>query len=102
MDRTGNNFAKTHSFSFGVSRETMKKIYIDEIFKKAQTEALPGPQYTLNSSFGPKVGERYSMRPKNDPFEQHLEKQKKLPGPGAYIQRYDLSGKVNLNSRISN
>ena len=83
MDRTGNNFAKTHSFSFGVSRETMKKIYIDEIFKKAQTEALPGPQYTLNSSFGPKVGERYSMRPKNDPFEQ-------------------LSGKVHLNSRISN
>jgi hypothetical protein len=53
----------------------MKKIYIDEILKKGKTEVEPGPdKYTLNSSFGPKVGERYSMRPKNDPFVLHLEK----------------------------
>lgn len=75
MDRTGNNFAKTSSFSFGVSRATMKKIYIDEIMKRGETTLEPGPdKYTLNSSFGPKNGERYSMRPKNDPFALHLEK----------------------------
>jgi len=53
----------------------MNKIYIDEIFKKGKTHVEPGPDsYTLNSSFGPKIGERYSMRPKNDPFVLHLEK----------------------------
>lgn len=103
VDRTGNNFAKSHNLSFGVSRETMKKIYIDEILKKGTTEVEPGPdKYTLDSSFGPKVGERYSMRPKNDPFVLHLEKQKKLPGPGAYLSNYDMAGKVHLNSRLAN
>jgi hypothetical protein len=64
----------------------MKKIYIDEIMKKGKVETEPGPdRYNLESSFGPKVGERCSMRPKNDPFVLHLEKQKKLPGPGTYI-----------------
>jgi len=53
----------------------MKKIYIDEIMKRGETTLEPGPdKYTLNSSFGPKNGERYSMRPKNDPFALHLEK----------------------------
>lgn len=81
----------------------MKKIYIDEILKKGKTEVEPGPdKYTLDSSFGPKVGERYSMRPKNDPFVLHLEKQKKLPGPGAYLSNYDMAGKVHLNSRLAN
>ena len=60
-------------YSFGVSRATMKKVYIDEIMKKGNEEKEPGPDaYNLDSSFGPKVGQRYSMRPKNDPFVLHL------------------------------
>lgn len=81
----------------------MKKVYIDEIMKKGNEEKEPGPDsYTLDSSFGPKVGQRYSMRPKNDPFVLHLEKQKKLPGPGSYLEKIDLSGKAHLNSRLVN
>ncbi len=56
VDRNGRNFAKTHRYTFGVSRSTMKKVYIDEILKKA-SDLEPGPGvYNLHPSFGPKVG----------------------------------------------
>jgi hypothetical protein len=42
LDRHSNAFSKTFSFSFGVSRAEMKKIYVDEILKKGDTN-LPGP-----------------------------------------------------------
>lgn len=46
----------------------MKKVYIDEIMKKAD-DLEPGPdRYNLKHSFGPKVGAHYSFRPNNDPF----------------------------------
>jgi hypothetical protein len=46
----------------------MKKVYIDEIMKKA-ADLEPGPdRYNLHNSFGPKVGAHYSFRPNNDPF----------------------------------
>jgi len=65
----------------------MKKLHVDEIIKKGVTSQTPGPdRYTLDVGFGPlvKSATRYSMRPKNDMFALHLEKQKKLPGPGRY------------------
>lgn len=60
----------------------MKKIYVDEILQNK--EATPAPtNYNLQSSFGTGgEGSRYSMRPKLNLFEQHLAKQKNLPGPG--------------------
>lgn len=42
------------------------------------------------------------MRPKNDPFVLHLDKAKKLPGPGNYFNTVDLAGKAQINSRLKN
>ena len=66
----------------------MKKLYVDEILKKGDHKE-PGPaSYEKPVGFGagaPAHGAaRYSMRPKDTSFEQHLGKQGKLPGPGAY------------------
>ena len=45
----------------------MNKLYVDEILKNASNQS-PGPdRYNLETGFGGKLGERYSMRPKNDP-----------------------------------
>ena len=40
IDATKN---KTFSYSFGVSRSAMKKLHVDEILKKGDTN-LPGPE----------------------------------------------------------
>lgn len=84
----------------------MKKVYVDEILKKGRDASTPGPdKYTLEEGFGSgskKAGSRYSFRPKNDMFMLHLEKQKKLPGPGNYISSVDLAGRANLNSKLMN
>lgn len=64
-------------YSFGVSRTQMKKLYVDEILNAGKTNNGPSPSsYTLPQGFGsPKNnGALYSMRPKNDPFVQKLEK----------------------------
>lgn len=91
-------------YSFGVSRTSMKKLYVDDIIKQGKDNSSPGPdKYTMEQGFGTeKTGSRYSMRPKNDLFELHLEKSKKLPGPGNYIGSVDLAGKAQLNSRLQN
>jgi len=70
-DRKGNAFTKTQKYSFGVSRDTMKKIHVDEILNSKETKPAP-TAYTLDSSFG--TGNRYTMRPKIDLFELHLKK----------------------------
>jgi hypothetical protein len=75
----------------------MKKLYVDEIMKKGD-EKTPGPaNYEKKAGFGkdaPAHGAaRYSFRPLNDPFVQHLGKQKKLPGPGQYSANEHLAGK---------
>ena len=72
----------------------MIKLYVDEIIKK-KDQNEPGPaNYTHQQSFGSiKGGERYSVRPKNDLFVNHLERQKKLPGPGSYLDSVNLAGK---------
>ena len=47
---------RTASFSFGVSRQAMKKIHVDEILKK-RDENLPGPdKYGKRDLFGGKQG----------------------------------------------
>ena len=68
----------------------MKKIHVDEIFKK-KDENLPGPdKYKMKQLFGSKQGDlegsslQYSMRRKLDHFAVRLEKEKKRPGPGSY------------------
>lgn len=79
----------------------MKKLYVDEILSAGKVNNEPGPQnYTLSPGFGQTKnnGSLYSIRPKNDPFVLHLEKAKKLPGPGNYFNSVDLSGKSQMNS----
>ena len=77
----------------------MKKVYVDEILKNPAL--TPGPdRYNHENGFGLQKGaNRYSMRPLNDPFVQHLEKSKKLPGPGLYHSSVDMAGKAQLNSK---
>lgn len=42
-----------NSFSFGVSRQSMKKVYIQEIERQAELEKLPGPgKYQIKDTFG--------------------------------------------------
>lgn len=83
---------KTYSYRFGVSRECMKKIHVDEILKKKE-ENLPGPdRYEKKHLFGGTQGTNYSVRKKIMDFEQHLDKQKKLPGPGYYEQNNLVGG----------
>ena len=65
----------------------MKRIYVDDILEKKTTN-LPGPgTYTSRAGFGNNAAyvARYSMRPKNDPFELTLKREKNLPGPGSYL-----------------
>ena len=51
------------SFSFGVSREHMKKIYLQAIEKAGVEDPLPGPgNYKLPEMFG-KAGIAFSLRP---------------------------------------
>ena len=93
-------------YSFGVSRDSMNKLYVDDIAKTGRDQPQPGPdKYNMEEGFGtdkPKSGSRYSMRPKNDPFLHHLQKQKKLPGPGFYFDSVDLAGKAQLNTKLQN
>lgn len=103
-DRQGNDFGQTMRYSFGVSRDQMKKTYVDEIHKQGRDSPSPGPdRYTAEPGFGTaKSGSRYSMRPKNDLFTLHLEKSKKLPGPGSYHDSVNLAGKAQLCSKLNN
>ena len=63
-------------YSFGVSRDSMKKLYVDDITHSAKKNITPGPdKYTLEERFGTqKSGSRYTMRPKIDLFALSLEK----------------------------
>ena len=69
LDRNGNYMGRTNRYSFGVSRDQMKKLHVDEINKSGLDSPQPGPgYYTLSPSLGPdsKSGLRYSMAPKSD------------------------------------
>jgi len=83
----------------------MKKVYIDEIMNAGKVNSEPGPDsYSMPPAFGQAKnnGSCYSMRPTNDPFIRHLDKAKKLPGPGNYFDSVNLAGKAQMNSRLSN
>jgi len=106
-DAIDNVKMRTFSYSFGVSRQNMKKIHVDEIFKK-KSENLPGPdKYPMKPLFGAKQGElegssqQYSMRRKLDHFAVHLGKEKKRPGPGHYAQSNLVGGGIS-NSVMKN
>lgn len=89
---------RTFSYSFGVSRGTMKKIHVDEILKK-RDENLPGPdRYEKKHLFGSNQGLNYSMRKNLGHFDMHLDKERKLPGPG-YYEKKELVG-TSLNSSV--
>jgi hypothetical protein len=102
-DNRGNAFSKTQQYSFGVSRQAMKKLYVDEIMN-TQQNGEPGPaNYEKTPGFGnasKSSAARYSMRPKNDLFINHLSKQKKLPGPGNYYETVNLAGKQPASSKM--
>lgn len=80
----------------------MKKLYVDEILKAPVQSVTPGPDsYEKEAGFGlQKGGNRYSMRPLYEHTTNHLEKSKKLPGPGFYHESVDLAGKVNRHSKL--
>lgn len=105
VDRNGCYFGQTTKYSFGVSRGSMKKVYVDEILKSGRDNNEPGPHnYTMSPGFGLSKGNGslYSMRPKNDPMVLHLQKAAKLPGPGTYVDSVDLAGKAQLSSKLHN
>ena len=75
LDNKGAGFAQTSKFSFGVSRDNMKKLYVDEILKSGRDNKEPGPaNYPQSPGFGDKKnnGSLYSFRAKNDPMVPHL------------------------------
>lgn len=105
IDRSASYFGQTRRYSFGVSRDTMKKVYVDEILKSGRVNNEPGPSnYTLTPGFGQSKnnGSLYSFRPLNDPMVSHLSRAAKLPGPGSYQKSIDLAGNAQLNSKLQN
>ena len=55
IDRHGNFLGQTTRFTFGVSRNSMKKVYVDEILKSGKELNEPGPSnYTMSPGFGQK------------------------------------------------
>lgn len=74
----------------------MQRKFVDDILKHKNGIALPGPaSYSAKPGFGPDALpiSRYSIKPRNDPFDIVLKRQKKLPGPGSYLHSVDLAGK---------
>lgn len=92
-----NAFSKTFSYSFGVSRQQMKKIHVDEILKKKE-ENLPGPgNYQHKQIISATDSIHYSLRPKHNDIT--LKRAKGLPGPG-YYHADNLTGVKPTNSKM--
>jgi len=105
-DTFGPTSPKANSqYSFGVGRDDMKRIYVDEI-KKHGDKALPGPgKYEHKKTFGatPGVGQgglAYSMASNLETDNQALGRSGKLPGPGSY-NALNITGNVLINSKIN-
>lgn len=101
-DARSNSLAHTHSYSFGVSRTNMKKLYVEEILRNSnKNESTPGPgKYESPVKVGC-IKDSYSMRQKLDLFAVKLKKSNKLPGPGSYTQ-LDLTGRLQNDSKVPN
>lgn len=99
--RIGDTFGPTSSrynrqYSFGVGRDNMKKLYIDDIKSKGD-KSLPGPgKYETAKTFGEK-GLNYSMAAILPTEKQTLGKSAKLPGPGSYAFP-EVVGRIQGNS----
>lgn len=78
------NKNKTQTYSFGVGRDNMKKLYVDEVMLNKNNTGHPtGPgSYEFKNGFGGKNNSQYSMRKRLYMDELSLDKSKKLPGPG--------------------
>lgn len=74
---------KSRAFSFGLSREHFKKVYIKE---NPQADAsVPGPgQYDHNATIKQMHGVMYSLRPKTTKDSSFQNFTKGFPGPGTY------------------
>ena len=82
---------KNQNYSFGVGRNYMRKIYVDDIKSKGDVNN-PGPgKYEHTKKTGAE-GQNYSFAARLPHGEQALARSKKLPGPGSYIND-DLTGK---------
>lgn len=70
----------------------MNKIHVDDILLSKKNSAEVGPgRYEPSKTFG-NNGLFYSMKMKDRYPELHLDKSKKLPGPGFY-QHPEILGK---------
>ncbi len=100
-----------NAFSFGVSRDNMKKIHIQAIEKVAM-EKLPAPNaYSIPSTFG-KVGPHYSLRADTSRTESRkvflnifivtrfIQKKGMEPGPGNY-EKIEVVGTLNPSKLTS-
>jgi hypothetical protein len=94
---------KTQTYSFGVGRENMKKLYVEEILQnKNNIGRNPGAgQYEAKDGFGGGNDTQYSMRKRLYMDELALNKSKKLPGPGFY-QHPDIVSANVADSRVAN
>ncbi len=80
-------------FSFGVSRDNMKKIHVDDI--RVQGGKSPGPgKYSGDKT---ESGISFSMAARLPTEKQQLEKASKLPGPGKY-SAIEVCGKDLVHS----
>lgn len=97
---------KTQSYSFGVGRESMNKLYVDQIIKNTNGYVnVPGSgSYEHKHGFGGSSHNEttcYSMRKKLYMDELALEKSKKLPGPGQYSHPDVVGAKLHSSTVIT-
>lgn len=95
----GTESRKTNEqYSFGVGRDNMKKVFIEDI-KKHGDGNRPGPgRYSHEKPFA-SVDLKYTMGSKLYMGEKSLDKSKKLPGPGFY-QHPEVTGMAMTQSHI--
>ncbi len=74
---------KSRAFTFGMSREHFRKVYIKE--NPPVDASVPGPgQYVVKRDFTEKSPSKYSLRPKTAKDCSFQNYTKFVPGPGAY------------------
>jgi hypothetical protein len=83
LDSTFQKQAKSRAFSFGLSREHFKKVYIKE--NQQVDVCVPGPgQYDHTASIKQMQGLMYTLRPKTTKDSSFQNFTKLYPGPGTY------------------
>ncbi len=91
--------SQTQSFSFGVSRDKMKKLHIDDINTQQAKDPSPGPgQHESAKKFGVK-GNHWTMNKRQRHLDYVARTMSTLPGPGHY-KHTDIVGNSMTNSKI--